>query len=48
VATLSASEVTALASPARVAAVGQAGGDTIVISVTTLLLLLILLVLIIK
>jgi hypothetical protein len=48
VATLSASEVTALASPARLATVAQAGGDTIVISVTTLLLLLILLVLIIK
>ena len=48
VATLSASEVTALANPARVAAVAQAGGDVIVISVTTLLLLLILLVLIVR
>lgn len=47
VATLSASEVTALAPSARGAAVAQAGGSTIVISATTLLLLLILLVLIV-
>jgi hypothetical protein len=48
VATMSASEVAALASPARLASTAQAGGDSITISLTALLLLAILLVLIIK
>ena len=48
VATMSPSEVAALASPARLAAMAPAGGDSITISITTLLLLAILLVLILK